>query len=593
MIDPTIDLSASIPIGAAPLHSILCTEELLSRPQRPPDHAMENSALVALVSALADSPRIILQTLADRVLEVLDADSSGLSLLTKDEKRFYWAAISGAWRPHIGGGTPRNFGPCGDVLDHQIPMLFTHWERRYPYLSTAIPLADEGLLVPFFVNGKAVGTIWAIAHNSRRKFDSEDLRLLESLGRFASAAYQTVESIEAFKLKIAARERAEAAMRQMASGLQAKIRRLVESNIIGIFIRTSDGGIIDANDTFLRIVGSSRDDLASGSLNWKKLTPAEWRAADEQRVLELEVTGSVQPFEKEYLHKNGSRVPVLVGAAMFEEATDQGVAFVLDLTERKRAEKEARESERRYSEMQTELAHANRVATMGQLSTSIAHEVRQPIAAATTNATAAVRWLRRQPPNVEEALLALDRVVDSTKRVGDVIGHIHALVRKAPQRKDRLDINHALREVIMLSEGEMAKNSISIVTVLGEGLPLIEGDRVQLQQVMLNLINNAVQAMSSVGVEPRELVIRTSKTEPNGIGVAVRDSGPGLDPANLERVFNAFYTTKPGGLGIGLSICRSIIEAHGGRLWASANTPRGAIFQFTLPVQGSSVAEGA
>jgi signal transduction histidine kinase len=156
-----------------------------------------------------------------------------------------------------------------------------------------------------------------------------------------------------------------------------------------------------------------------------------------------------------------------------------------------------------------------------------------------------------------------------------------------------LDINHALREVIMLAEGEMAKNAVSIATELGEGLPLIEGDRVQLQQVMLNLINNAVQAMSGVGVEPRELVICTSKTEPNGIGVAVRDSGPGLDRANLERVFNPFYTTKPGGLGIGLSICRSIIEAHGGRLWASAKTPRGAIFQFTLPVRSSGVAEGA
>src|SRR5262249_1867530 len=146
----------------------------------------------------------------------LDADSAGLSLLTKDEKRFYWAAIAGAWGPHIGGGTPRDFGPCGDVLDHNIAMLFTHWERRYPYLSTATPLADEGLLVPFYVNGKAVGTIWAISHNKLRKFDAEDLRLLESMGRFASAAYQAVESIEDLKLEIAAREKAEARLRKLA-----------------------------------------------------------------------------------------------------------------------------------------------------------------------------------------------------------------------------------------------------------------------------------------------------------------------------------------------------------------------------------------
>ena len=166
------------------------------RPSRPPDYETENRALSALAIALADSPRTILQTLADEVLTILHADSAGLSLLTKDKRGFYWAAIAGAWRPHIGGGTPRDFGPCGDVLDRNIPMLFTHWERRYPYLSTAIPLADEGLLVPFYVNGEAVGTIWAIAHSNSRKFDAEDLRLLESMGRFASAAYQTVESIE-------------------------------------------------------------------------------------------------------------------------------------------------------------------------------------------------------------------------------------------------------------------------------------------------------------------------------------------------------------------------------------------------------------
>src|SRR5215469_5031759 len=191
----------SVPAGAAPLESILCTKELSNRPWRPPDREKENSALVALVSALADSPETILQTLADKVLEILDADSAGLSLVTKDEKRFYWAAIAGAWGPHLGGGTPRDFGPCGDVLDCNSPMLFTHWERRYPYLTAAMPLAEEGLLVPFFVDGKAVGTIWAIAHRDHRKFDAEDLRMLESMGRFASAAYQTVQSIEDLKLE--------------------------------------------------------------------------------------------------------------------------------------------------------------------------------------------------------------------------------------------------------------------------------------------------------------------------------------------------------------------------------------------------------
>ena len=216
-------LEVSTPCGAS-LESILCTEELRRRPLRPAEFDKENSALVSLASALADSPGTILQTLADKVLEVLQADSAGLSLLTKDEKRFYWAAIAGAWSPHIGGGTQRAFGPCGDVLDRNIPLLFTHWERRYPYLGTAVPLAEEGLLVPFYVNGKAVGTIWAIAHDKRRQFDTEDLRLLESMGRFASAAYQAVESIDNLKFEIAQREKAETALLGLNNDLEARVR---------------------------------------------------------------------------------------------------------------------------------------------------------------------------------------------------------------------------------------------------------------------------------------------------------------------------------------------------------------------------------
>jgi C4-dicarboxylate-specific signal transduction histidine kinase len=282
---------------------------------------------------------------------------------------------------------------------------------------------------------------------------------------------------------------------------------------------------------------------------------------------------------------------VLIGSAAFDERRDQGVAFVLDLTERKQAERKTRESERRNTEMQAELAHANRVATVGQLSASIAHEVSQPMAAAAANAQAALRWLRRQPPNIEEALLTLDEITHNAEHAREIIGRIRALVSKGPQRKESIEINEAIRDVIMLAQAEMRKSGICVATALGERLPLIEGDRVQLQQVMLNLINNAVQAMSAVEIESRELVISTTKTEPNGVSVSVRDSGPGLDPANFEHAFDAFYTTKPGGLGMGLSICRSIIEAHGGRLWASANTPRGATFQFTLPVYGREVAQ--
>ena len=301
----------------------------------------------------------------------------------------------------------------------------------------------------------------------------------------------------------------------------------------------------------------------------------------------------LQPFEKEYFRKDGSRVPVLIGSVTFEESATEGVAFVLDLTERKRAEAEARESERRYRAVQMELAHANRVATMGQLTASIAHEVKQPIAATATNAAAALRWLGARPPNLEEARQALDRIVNDATRAGDIIGRIRDLTKKAPPRKDSVDINEAIREVIELTRGEAVKTGVSVQTHLADGLPLIHGDRVQLQQVNLNLIINAVEAMGGVRDGPRELLISTGTAESGEVLVAVRDSGPGLAPATLERLFEAFYTTKPSGLGLGLSICRSIIEAHGGRMWASANVPRGAVFHFTVPGQPCSASRQA
>ena len=953
-----VPLEASIPDGAVPLESILCTEELHRRLSRPPDYGKENRALVALVRALADSPGTILQTLAEKVLEILQADSAGLSLLTKDEKRFYWAAIAGAWQPHIGGGTPRNFGPCGDVLDRNVPMLFTHWERRYPYLRPATPLAEEGLLVPFYVKSKAVGTIWAIAHTDRRKFDAADLRLLESLGRFASAAYQAVASIDDLKFQIAAREKAEAALRELATGLEAKIRGLVNANIIGIVIWNVEGRIIEANEAFLRTVGYSREDLLSGRVSWREVTPDKWRAADEQALAELAATGVCEPFEKEYFRKDGSRVPVLVGAALFEDGGNEGVAFVLDLskqksgeealrrseaylaeakrlshigcwhwnprtgavawsqelfvilgfdsektqasyqlflerihpedrsyveevrcaavrekrnfeaeyrlllpgglikylhtrgnclvnqpsdvqyigtvmditerkralenlresetrlqvffenspsliflkdrqgrylyankefkrafriteeqikgkrddelfsgeqarafqandrqvleagvrmefeevalqedgqhtsivqkfplfnaegeiyaiggivtdiTERKQEESARRDSEERYRVVvevandavvsadesgavqfanpatmrvfgydpteligkpltvlmpefmrklhengfrrylatgrrhinwqgteltalrkngqefpvevsfgeltknghrvftafirdiserkqaeeererlrraQADLAHINRVSTMGELTASLAHEVNQPLAAIVTNAQVCLRWLTRDVPNLQEVREAAELIARDGKRASDVISRIRALVRKTGSEKAQLDINQAIEEVVHLTEDEALRKGVVLRTELAADLPFVLGDRVQLQQVLLNLIINGVEAMSSVADRPRELLVYSRLHESKQVLVGVQDSGVGIEPENLKKIFDPFYTTKSQGMGMGLAICRSIVENHGGKLWASPNDGPGATFQFTL-----------
>jgi signal transduction histidine kinase len=187
--------------GSVPLESILCTEELALRPPRPPDYEKETRALVSLVRALAESPGTILQALADTILELFEAGSAGVSLLTREDggKRFYWPAIAGSWKEHIGGGTPRNFGPCGDVLDRNVPLMFRHVERRYTYFLPVKPPVEECLLVPFYVRGEAVGTIWMVAHDERRKFDAEDMRQLISLGSFASSAYQAMASLDAAK----------------------------------------------------------------------------------------------------------------------------------------------------------------------------------------------------------------------------------------------------------------------------------------------------------------------------------------------------------------------------------------------------------
>jgi signal transduction histidine kinase len=240
------------------------------------------------------------------------------------------------------------------------------------------------------------------------------------------------------------------------------------------------------------------------------------------------------------------------------------------------------------NEARAQLAHIARVTTLGELTASIAHEINQPLAAVVTSGNACLRWLGGQSPNLEKARQAVERIVKDATRASDVIGRIRSLAKRAPPQKGQLSLNDTVVEIVALIRSELDEHAISLATELAADLPPVSGDRIQLQQVLLNLIMNAIEAIAATEQGPRELCISSTRSEAGDVVVAVRDTGIGLDPGRIEHVFEAFHTTKPGGMGMGLSISRSIVEAHGGRVWAVRNEPRGAVFRFSLPVGGEA-----
>jgi C4-dicarboxylate-specific signal transduction histidine kinase len=276
---------------------------------------------------------------------------------------------------------------------------------------------------------------------------------------------------------------------------------------------------------------------------------------------------------------------VTVSKTRVQPFTEKEIEMVADFAAQASIALETTRRERQYREVQMHLAHANRVATIGQLSASIAHELKQPLSAVVTNGGATLRWLARNQPEIEEAKQAVKRIIKDANRASEVLSRIHRLVKKERLRTDTLNVNDAILEVIPLIHSEAVKNGVTIQRQLTDRLPSIQGDRIQLQQVILNLMVNAIQAMSGLTKGIRELHIGTESAEEDGVRIGVRDTGPGLSAENLQRLFEPFYTTKPNGMGMGLSICRSIIEDHGGRLWATGLHPHGALFQFTIPAR--------
>jgi PAS domain S-box-containing protein len=423
------------------------------------------------------------------------------------------------------------------------------------------------LLLPLMNQTRLIGVLYLENNLAPHVFAAKRMTVLKLI------ASQAAVSLENTTLYGALAER------------EAKIRRLVEANIVGIVMWEKGGIAVEANDGFLQMLGFDRDDLAHGRIGSETINLPEYGERCDEASAELKRTGITRPYEKELTRKDGSHVPVLFGAAAFDDHGEKGVGFLIDLTERKQAEEVARESERRLHDMQIELAHVNRVVTAGQLSASIAHEINQPLAGIVMNASTSLRMLGSDPPNIEGARETARRTLRDANRAADVITRLRALFTKKPLPTDTVDINEIVEEVIVLLLNELQRNEVRLSVDLEEGLAAVVGDRVQLQQVVLNLFRNASDAMSAVVDRSRRLLIRTTRDGAQGIVVTVEDSGPGIDPTSLGRIFDAFYSTKPGGLGIGLSICRTIIEAHGGKLSAVAGVTQGAVLQFTLPTK--------
>jgi PAS domain S-box-containing protein len=375
---------------------------------------------------------------------------------------------------------------------------------------------------------------------------------------------------------ITERKRAEDALRQSEMYL-AEAQRISHT---GSFAWRVASGELFWSDEIFRIFEYDRATKPTLDLVLQRTHPED-RAAVQLLLDRVSDEGTDWELDRRLLMPDGSVKYVHAVAHVVNDAPDklEFVGAVMDVTATKRAEEQ-------LNLVRAELAHVTRVTTMGELTAAIAHEVSQPLTGLVSSGNACLRWLAGDPPNLEAARRAVERMVNDGSRAGEVISRIRAMVRKSPPRRDQLNINDTIMEVIALIRSELQRNGISLRAELSNDLPLVLGDRIQLQQVILNLIVNAIEAMSSVDRLQRELLVASVQDGSNDVLVTVRDSGTGLDRTSLDHLFEAFYTTKAHGMGMGLAISRTIIEAHGGRLWATPNVPQGAIFRFRLPTDG-------
>lgn len=578
----------SVENNSVPLESILLIEELTRRPQRAPDYESENRALASLVQALAGSGAGVLQVLAEKIREVLRADSAGISLLTQDERRFYWAAIAGVWKPHIGGGTPRDFGPCADVLRSNKPLLFKHFERRYEYLWPVTPPVEEGLFVPFYVEGRAVGALWAFSHNDR-KFDAEDLRQLESLGRFGAAAYLE-QSRRAAALNLT--EDAVLSRRTMESVFEAL--RSSEERYRTLFTSIDEGFCViemlfDHDDKPVDYV------FLETNPAFEKQTGLQ--GAVGHRIRELSPTHAPRWFETfGQVASRGEPVRFINQAEDFGGRWFDVYAFRLgepgshklailfnDISERKRLEGATQE-------------YANSLATLNrrkdEFLAMLSHELRNPLASL-LNAAQVLRLERDRSPLQIEAHGIIDRQVSQLGRLVDDLLEVSRIsTGRIRLHMERVDLGGIARRAIDTMRSQANSKAQSIAALVPDGPLWVSGDPLRLEQVVVNLLNNAIKYTDRGG----DIGVALEAEEDEAV-LRVRDNGVGIAPEVLPHIFDLFTQADTsldraqGGLGIGLALVQSLVIMHRGRVEVHSTLHHGSEFVVRLPMLEPSAAD--
>ncbi len=433
------------------------------------------------------------------------------------------------------------------------------------------PLSDESGKLD-----RLVGLLEDITVRKQEELALEEVQT-ELSGAVLNRTQELSLTISRLEREIDRRKKIEAELRRS----ELRFRRLFEANIVGVLFSDVYGNIFDANEAFLEMSGYSRSDLP---LRWDRMTPPEWTHLSQWAIEQLYRVGRVAPWEKEYYRKDGTRVPVLVGVGLLDRETGQCVSFVINLTRRKAAEEQVRD-------VSLQLEHAARLSAMGEMLADMTHEIHQPLGVIANYANGSMRRLKAGRLTVGALKDRLREIAAEALRVSEVLRRIREFIRRREPERKPIDLNNLILDALQLTRLEQGKKGVAVIVRPDRGLPPVQADRVQITQVLVNLLLNAVQALSTDGRKAPKILISTFVNDEGMVELCVTDNGPGIPAADLPKIFDRFFTTKPGGLGLGLPISRSIMEAHGGKLWCDSPPGESATFHLTLPASRQSTGQ--